>query len=123
METVKPGQIAVFMRKFNFRGGRIRLIKFQTKKGVTNAKLGLAIKTPGGEVSRLLIEFIDVDEYRFQRRAYVKPRALSEVRLGYFDGAFYFNLDAFAEDGPAKVIDFRNSEAYIAAQGMQYKIV
>ncbi|QVL32098.1 hypothetical protein KIH39_25225 [Telmatocola sphagniphila] len=123
MESLQPGHIVQFMKRFNFRGGRLLALKLLNRKNSSQGLLLLRVKTPQGDKCRLKLALDEVLEYRFQRRPFVDRQALTEVRLGYFDGVFYFNLDAFAEDGPPKIIDFRNSEAYIAATRFSWEAV
>ena len=121
MEILQPGQIVQFMKKFDFRGGRLEALRLRHRAKMSSGRLNLLLRSSAGAKTRLTMDFEDVAEYRFQRRPYVARTSLVEVRLGYFDGLFFFNLDAFAEDGPPKVIDFRNSEAYIAGTRVSWE--
>ena len=122
MEILQPGQIVQFAKRFDFRGGRLLALRIRQRSKMASGRLILLVKTSAGVKTKLTLDFEDVAEYRFQRRPYVDRKALVEVRLGYFDGLFFFNLDAFAEDGLPKVIDFRNSEAYIAGTRLSWEM-
>jgi hypothetical protein len=120
MEQIPPGQTAALMKRFSFRGGRLLSLRLARRK---TAQLLLRVKTHGGESVRLKLRFDDIIEYRFQQRPFRAPPPLSEVRLGYFEGSFYLNLDAWADEGVPQLMDFRNSEAFIAGARLSWEIV
>jgi hypothetical protein len=132
METLTPAQIASFTRRFQFKGGLLKSFAVRRYKGVMQARLKLRVHQhqtqPGQhghspEPVRLLIALDDVTEYRFQRRPFVARETLGTVRLGLFDGAFYLNLDAWDDELNPQLIDFRNSEAFIAGLRFSWSLL
>ena len=75
----------------------------------------------GGARLRIVLE--GVEEFRFQRRPGPSMVRIKEVRLGVFNGVFYLNLDAYADDVPPALHDFRASDAFIASRSFAWEIV
>jgi hypothetical protein len=125
MEQLLPAQIPQFLKRFRFRGGLLQ--RFQIRNRSANQSSGrlsiVALDDNGNARVRLRLEFDGVEEYRFQRRPGPGLVRLKEVRLAYLNGLFYLNLDAFVDDEPPTVIDFRASDAFIAARSLSWEIV
>ena len=84
----------------------------------------IVISVREGEAKvRLRLVFDAVEEYRFQRRPGPGLVRLKEVRIGSFDGLIYFNLDAYPDDAPPGIHDFRASDAFIGARILNWEIV
>src|SRR4051812_26658764 len=124
MEQLLPAQAVAFLRRFRFRGGTLR--RFEVRNRSTTHAVGmLSVSVHDGNSEarvRLRIILDGVEEYRFQRRPGPALVRLKEVRLGYFNGLFYLNLDAFADDERPALIDFRASDAFIAARSFAWEI-
>lgn len=113
-----------FLKRFQFGGGRLRAFRLRTGGGATTADLRLVVRdAQGGGPVRLRLVFEGVEEYRFQRRPGPGRRRLTDVRFGFFGNLTYLNLDAFPEDGPPKVMDFRASDAFIAGRVVRWEVV
>lgn len=125
MEQLLPAQAAAFLKRFRFRGGTLR--RFQVRNRSGNHGVGVlhvAVHDGTSDVRvRLRIVLDGVEEYRFQRRPGPGLVRLKEVRLGCFNGLFYLNLDAFADGERPALIDFRASDAFIAARSFAWEIV
>lgn len=46
MESLQPGHIVQFMKRFNFRGGRLLALKLLNRKNSSQGLLLLRVKTP-----------------------------------------------------------------------------
>jgi hypothetical protein len=125
MEKLQPNQIATFLKRFHYLKGALRRFRVQNRSPQeTRAELLLAVPDGDGTTKvRLKLALEGVEEFRFQRRPGPGLVRLREVRLGYFNGLFYLNLDAYASEGSPQLIDFRASDAYIAARGIDWEIV
>jgi len=75
-----------------------------------------ATKAPGAEAKavRLVLLLQGVEEFRFQMRPGQPRIRISDARIGYLNGLFLVNLDAWTlEPGEQpKMHDFRASEVY-----------
>jgi hypothetical protein len=114
-----------FGKRFQFHGGRVRAFRVRTGPQTTTAEVRLVVRdaqAANGPV-RLRLVFEGVEEYRFQRRPGAAPRKLSDVRFGFFGNLTYLNLDAFPEDGPAKVMDFRASDCFLAGRTVRWEVI
>src|SRR5580692_10462195 len=100
MNNVLPAQIAQFMKRFRFQQGTLR--RFRVGNRTTKESSGEIVvavhEADSGRRVRLRIVLDGVEEYRFQRRPGPGLVRLKEVRLGVFNGVFYLNLDAYADD-------------------------
>ena len=130
MNQLQPNQIDSFLRRFRFRKGtlrRIRLINRSSRQ--TDAEILLAVRTDESLDSqpgrvRLRLVLTGVEEYRFQRRPNANLVTLGEVRVGYFNGLFYLDLNAFdLEEGKPALHDFRASDAFAAARDFAWEII
>lgn len=127
MEPIRSSELAAFARKYRFAQGRLRGVRFRMKQGVVSVELSLIARRTGklnevGEQVKLKLLLIDVEEYRFQKRLNMSPGKISELRLGYFNGLIYLNLDAWTGD-PGEILalhDFRASEAYAGGKTLQW---
>ena len=125
MDKIQQSQIVAFMKRYRFRGGRLRRFRVQTQSAQrSSGEIVVSVReTESDKRLRLRLVLENVEEYRFQRRPGTGIVRLKEVRLGYFNGSFFLNFDAFPEDGPPSLIDFRASDAFIAAQTISWEIV
>jgi hypothetical protein len=125
MNTIQPAQIAQFMKRFRFRGGALRRFRIRNHSAQhASGEVLLILRTAdSGERVRLRLLFDGVEEFRFQRRPGPGLFRLKEVRLGYFGGLFFLNFDAFSSDEAPTLIDFRASDAFIAARTISWEIV
>ena len=124
MDRLQPSQIASFLKRFHFLHGLLRRFGVRNHRSTTRGELVLSV--PEGDAARrvrLRLVFDGVEEFRFQRRPGPGLVRLRQVRLGYFNGLFYLNLDAFADDGAPQLMDFRASDAYIAGRELAWEIV
>jgi hypothetical protein len=125
MNELNPGNLYAFLKRFQLKGGR--LLRFQVrprKADGSTADLQLrAVDTQSNKPIRLRLAFEFVEEYRFQRRPGTTSAKLNEVQFGFFGDLTYLNLDAFAIDGPPKVMDFRASDCFIAGRIVRWEIV
>jgi hypothetical protein len=111
-------------KRFLFRGGSVRRWLVREVKGQTIGVLVLtAYDQQAKKKVRLKFTMHRVEEYRLQRRPGTKPLRLTDVQFGFFGAFVYFNLDAFPEDGPPKVMDFRASDCFIAGMSLWWEEV
>ncbi|MBA4191563.1 MAG: hypothetical protein C0467_26585 [Planctomycetaceae bacterium] len=116
-----PQDVAAFLRKYRLTGGRLRRVRMQYPKAKQVAvefhlTVHEAAKTPAVEAKavRLVLRLEGVEEYRFQMRPGQPKVRISDARIGYLNGLFFVNLDAWTlEPGEQpKLHDFRASEVY-----------
>ncbi|MCZ2341207.1 MAG: hypothetical protein LC104_05345 [Bacteroidales bacterium] len=130
MKRLSASEIAAFQRQYRFAGGRtLRLRLRYTDPDAPTAELILLVRTPIRNLAdqpqavRLKLRMVGVSEFRFQKRPTQPAGKISDFRLGYFDGQFYLNLDAFglAPGEQPRLHDFRASEAYLAGVELWYE--
>jgi len=124
MNELTPANAHAFFKRFQFRGGWLR--RFRVRNTSADSATGevrlTARDTQTNEAVRLRIKFDGVEEYRFQRRPGPGLVRLTEVQVGFFGNLVYLNFDAFAEDGPPKVMDFRASDCFLAGRSVTWEI-
>jgi hypothetical protein len=120
-ERIGPNDLPRFLRQYRLAGGRIRRVRVlypRPKEVAIEFHLTVleAIKNLGTEPGsvRLVLRLEGVEEYRLQMRP-GQPRAkITDARIGYLNGLFFVNLDAWGlEPGEQpRLHDYRASEAY-----------
>jgi hypothetical protein len=125
MNQLLPAQITQFMKRFHFQRGTLRRFRVgnRTPKESSGEIIVAVHEGDGSRRVRLRIVLDGVEEYRFQRRPGPGLVRLKEVRLGVFNGMFYLNLDAYADDVPPAIHDFRASDAFVAARSFAWEII
>jgi hypothetical protein len=125
MNELTPANVHAFLKRFQLRGGRLIRIQIRPRRGdATTAEIRVtALDTKVNRPVRLRIAFDGVEEYRFQRRPSAPLVRLREVQIGFFGALTYLNLDAFAQNGPPKVMDFRASDCFLAGQIGKWEIL
>jgi hypothetical protein len=124
MTSLSPFQTAQFMKRFRFQKGTLRRFRVRNHSGQrSSGEIVVTVGEGDNRRVRLRLVFDGVEEYRFQRRPGPGLRRLQEVRLGVFNDLFYLNLDAFADDGPPALHDFRASDAFIAGRSLCWEII
>ena len=125
MNELTPGNVYAFLKRFQLRGGRLVRIQIRPrKKDSSTAEIRLTARDNSkDETVCLRLSFEGVEEYRFQRRPSAPLIRLKEVQIGFFGELTYLNLDAFPEDGPPKVMDFRASDCFVAGRIMQWELL
>jgi hypothetical protein len=125
MNELTPSNAHVFLKKYQLRGGR--LIRFRVHRplaGGSTAEVRLAARdTETNRRVRLRLVFDGVEEFRFQRRPGPSRDRLNDVQVGFFGPLVYLNLDAFPEDGPPKVMDFRASDSFLAGRTARWEVM
>jgi hypothetical protein len=124
VDRLPASQLNQFMKRFRFQKGTLKGIRLHHRSPREQvAILSLVVTdTTKNEKVRLKLRFDGVDEYRFQRRPSGGLVRLSEVRMGYFDGLIYLNLDAYPDEDAPQVMDFRASDAFIAGRDVSYEV-
>ncbi len=125
MNQLQPAQIVQFARRFRFADGRV--LRIRMRQPMTSRAAGeivlRVLSADRGEKQRLRIVIHHVEEFRFQRRPGQSKSRLKDVKIGYFNGLFYLNLDPYADDSPPALHDFRASDAFIAGREFAWEIV
>jgi hypothetical protein len=125
MNELTPGNLHAFQKRFQFAGGR--LLRFCVRPRLQEASAAeIRLKVRDAQSNsdiRLRLELVGVEEYRFQRRPGPGFVRLNQVQIGFFGDLTYLNLDAFAIDGPPKVMDFRASDWFIAGRTVKWEII
>jgi hypothetical protein len=124
MTELTPANAHAFFKRFQFRGGYVR--RFRIRNMSADSAVGevrlTARDTQTNQPVRLRITFEGLEEYRFQRRPGPGLVRLTEVQVGFFGPLVYLNLDAFAEEGPPKVMDFRASDCFLAGRAARWEV-
>ena len=131
MNRLDPSELVAFSRRFRFVGGRLRSVKTRYQGESLTVEVVLVVRTALRNLSdevkpvRLRFRLVGVEEFRFQKRPTIPGGRVTDARLGYFQGQFFVNFDAFAlEPGESpKVHDFRASDAYVAGQQLWWEEV
>jgi hypothetical protein len=125
MNELTPANSHAFLKRFQLKGGRLVRIALRPRRGEgTTAELRLTARDASkNETVRLRLTFQGVEEYRFQRRPSAPLVRLKDVQIGFFGELTYLNLDAYLEDGPPKVIDFRASDCFVAGRTVHWEVV
>ena len=125
MNELTPGNVHAFLKRFQLKGGRLIRISIRPRRGdATTAELRLtALDTTNNHTVRLRMSFMGVEEYRFQRRPSAPLVRLKEVQIGFFGALIYMNLDAYPEEGPPKVMDFRASDCFLAGSTVSWELI
>lgn len=132
MTRLEPSELPAFLRRFRFAGGRLSRVRMRYQgDGLLTIEVVVAIRpkiqdlgdAPKG--TRVRLRFVGVDEFRFQKRLAQPAGRVAEARLGYLDGRFFLNLDAFGLDptDTPKVHDYRASDAYLAGATLEWEEV
>jgi hypothetical protein len=120
-ERIGPNDLPQLLRRYRLAGGRIRRLRVLypgSKKVAIEFYLSIreTIKNLGTEprIIRLILRLEGVEEYRFQMRPGQPRVKIADARIGYLNGLFYVNLDAWGlEPGEQpKLHDYRASEIY-----------
>jgi hypothetical protein len=124
MNDLTPANVHAFLKRFQLRGGRLSRFTVRNTSEVTTAEVRLTVRdSETNHPVRLRLVFTGVEEYRFQRRPGPGLVRLKDVQIGFFGPLVYLNLDAFPEDGPPKVMDFRASDWFVAGQSLRWETV
>lgn len=117
---LSPADLSALLRQFRLPGGRVRRVRvlYPRPKEVAvefHLSARTAAKPPGADSPvKFVLRVEGVEEFRVQMRP-GQPRAkIADARLGYLNGLFFVNLDAWAlEPGEQpKLHDYRGSEVY-----------
>ena len=121
MNRITPNDLPIFLRKYRLPTGRIRRVRVlypKPREVVVEFHLSVmeAMKELGTEPRRvhLVLRVEGVEEFRFQMRP-SQPRAkITDARIGYLNGLFFVNLDAWGLEAgeQPKLHDYRASEVY-----------
>jgi hypothetical protein len=130
MNRLTPAELPQFLRRYRFPGGRVRRVRLM-HRGEKDVAVELrlvvreAIRDLGAEPGRvrLVLRLEGVEEFRFQMRPGQPRVKIADARIGYLNGLFFVNLDAWGLDPgeTPKVHDFRASEAYAAGRELMWE--
>jgi hypothetical protein len=124
MNELTPGNVHLFLKRFQLRGGRLVRFTVRNQRDAATAEVRLRVHDAESNAAvRLRLVFDGVEEYRFQRRPGPGLVRLKDVQLAFFGPLVYLNLDAFPEDGPPKVMDFRASDCFLAGRSLGWEVV
>jgi hypothetical protein len=129
-ERVGPNDLPRFLRQYRLVGSRIRRVRIvypRPKQIAVEFHLTVreTIKNLGTEpqVVRLILRLEGVDEFRFQMRPSQPRVKVTDARIGYLNGLFYVNMDAFGLDPgeQPKLHDYRGSETYAGGRDLFFR--
>lgn len=130
MTPIPAHELAAFLRRFRFPGGRVRGVRVTYTSDQTAAVefrlvVREAIQDLGKEPRkvRLRLRLTGVDEFRVQMRPGQPRVKIADARVLYLNGLFWVNLDAFALDPgeQPRPHDFRASETYAAGRELAWE--
>jgi hypothetical protein len=131
VKELHPGELAGFVRRFGFKGGRVRRVSLRHADGELALRLQLRVRDSHGlsmldepRPVRLTIELRPLEEMRLQKRPLSQIGRLRAVRLGRLQGQFFVDLDPLSlEAGEiAGLHDFRASDCYFAARSLYWEV-
>jgi hypothetical protein len=120
---LQPQEIAGFLRRYRFSGGRIRHVRIRyPKPNVTAVEFVVSVEE-NAKKKRLLVSLEGVEEFRFQMRPGQPKSRILEARIGYLKGLFYVAFDSLGLDPNevAQVFDYRAAEVYAAGRDLFYR--
>ena len=130
--TIQPQELAQFLRRYRFPGGRVRAVRIRNsseKNVAVEFRLAVrtAIKDLGAEPKpvRLKLRVVGVEEFRVQMRPNMAKVKIADARIAFLNGLFYVTFDALGL-GPserAEVYDFRASELFAAGRELEWEEV
>lgn len=125
MNELTPGNVHAFLKRYQLKGGRLIRMQIRPRRqDATTAEIRLTARdATTNQAVRLRLSFEGVEEYRFQRRPSAPLIRLKEVQIGFFGALTYLNLDAFPEEGPPKVMDFRASDCFVGGRVLHWEVV
>src|SRR5262245_18802181 len=127
---LNPNDLPAFLRKYRLEGGRVRRVRVlypRPREVAVEFHLTVreATKNLGAEAPavRLILRVEGVDEFRFQMRPTQPKAKIADARIGYLNGLFFVNLDAWglAPGEQPKLHDFRASEVYAAGRELLWE--
>jgi len=129
MNKLNPQELAQFARGYRFAGGRLRRVRVLVDGDRVNMEFGLfvhaGVKNLGADAKlvRLKLRLEGVEEYRLQKRSNSRVGRVPDVKVGYFDGLVFVNLDAWGlQPGEVPgVHDYRASDAYAAGRALSWE--
>lgn len=123
MNELTTGTAHQFLKRFPFRGARLRQFRVRNTGDSSTAEVRLIVRSEDDKPVRLRLIFDGVGEFRFQRRPGPGLVRVKDVQVGFFGALTYVNFDPFADDGPPKVMDFRASDCFVAARSVRWEVV
>jgi hypothetical protein len=123
MNELTTGTAHQFLKRFPFRGARLRQFRVRNAGDSSIGEVRLTVRPEDDKPVSLRLIFDGVEEFRFQRRPGPGLVRVKDVQVGFFGALTYVNFDPFAEDGPPKVMDFRASDCFVAARSVRWEVV
>jgi hypothetical protein len=123
MNELTTGTAHQFLKRFAFRGARLRQFRVRNTGDSSIAEVRLTVRPEDGKPIRLRMIFDGVEEFRFQRRPGPGLVRVKDLQVGFFGALTYVNFDPFTEEGPPKVMDFRASDCFVAARSVRWEVV
>lgn len=130
MDTLQPQDLAQFLRRYRFPGGRVRGIRVRqpSEKDIAvefRLSVRTAIKDLGAEPRpvRLKVRLSGVEEFRVQMRPNLAKVKIADARIAHLNGLFYVTFDALglSPTERAEVFDFRASELFAAGRMLEWE--
>ena len=131
MIRLHSSDLVQFARKYRFVGGKLKRLRLTNRKGMATVEAVLIVRPATRDLGaapapvKLKLEIAGVEEYRFQKRPTVAAGKMSDLKLGYFNGFYFLNFDAWglpAGEVPG-IHDFRASDAYAAGNDLFWEEV
>lgn len=131
MNRLYPQDVPQFLRTYRLPGGvirRVRVVHTSRTDVAVEFRLGVreAVRDLGATPKRvrLTLRLEGVEEFRFQMRPGQPRVRIADARIGYLNGLFFVNLDAWGlEPGEAPQLhDYRASEAYAAGRSLYWDL-
>jgi len=121
MIRLHSSEIVQFARKYRFVGGRMKKLRLLNRRGVGTLEVTLLVRPASRDLGaapkpvKLKLKVTGVEEFRFQKRPTLPSGKMSDLKIGYFNGLYYINFDAWglpAGEVPG-LHDFRASDAFV----------
>lgn len=129
MNRLYPSDLADFLRRYKFAGGRVRRVQLRYSGANLTVTVVLAVRTAvrdlgvDARTASLRLRLIGVDEYRFQKRPTAPAGKVTDARIGYFGDLYFLNLDAWglSPGEVPKMHDYRASDTYVAGRELWWE--
>ncbi len=126
MNRLHSSDLVQFARKYRFVGGKVKRLRMTNRRGSGTIEAVLLVRPATRDLGavpppvKLKLEITGVEEYRFQKRPTLAAGKMSDLKIGYFNGLYYINFDAWGlpvGEVPG-IHDFRASDAYAAGNDL-----
>jgi len=130
MPTLRPHEIAGFLKRFRFRGARLSRVAVRRTKFDPSIELFIRVRQAITDLGasnapvRLRLRLADVREFSIRKRPNDDRMVLRKTDLSHLHGQFYLTFESYLDEGESPAIhDFRATDLYFAFSSMEWEIL